>query len=457
MASGDHFENHPSASELESFLLGEMGPRRAAPVIAHLLRGCARCRQHMAPLASMVFSEAPSTPAAPSAAGSEYDFPLFKAFASARRYAAEAALKKASAKYTTKTFPQELAASKPEKVAPALGDSRMRCETLLERCRAMRHSDPEGIVLLASLAVTLAERLDSRSGSPEEIADLQAKAWSELGNAYRVSDDLAAAESSLARAAERSRQGSGDPLLLARLMDLTASLYIDQRRFEDAHRLLDCVYTIYSREGDTASAARAIISKGLSAGYAFETEQAIELLSEGIRHIVGQREPKLLLAAAHNLLWCLVDADRIQEASTLLREVRDLYSVHGERFDELKVQWLEGRIAAGFGDDEAAEQAFSQVREGYKKADLLYDAALVSLHLAALWLRQGRTAEIRGLIDEMVTIFRARNIQREALGALLMLQKALRKDQVTAALLHTVTLDLWRMERLPAKSSRSIV
>ncbi|HSG38268.1 MAG TPA: hypothetical protein VLE27_01415, partial [Thermoanaerobaculia bacterium] len=98
-----------------------------------------------------------------------------------------------------------------------------------------------------------------------------------------------------------------------------------------------------------------------------------------------------------------------------------------------------------------------RVREGYKKADLLYDAALVSLHLAALWLRQGRTAEIRGLIDEMVTIFRARNIQREALGALLMLQKALRKDQVTAALLHTVTLDLWRMERLPAKSSRPIV
>ncbi|HEV2843679.1 MAG TPA: hypothetical protein VG477_02440 [Thermoanaerobaculia bacterium] len=336
-------------------------------------------------------------------------------------------------------------------------DPRQRCETLLERCRALRYSDPEGMVLLASLAVTLAERLDTVSGKTEETADLQAKAWSELGNAYRVSDDLAAAEASLARATERSRQGSGDPLLLARLMDLTASLYIDQRRFEEADRLLDCVYAIYSREGDAPAAARAIVSRGLSAGYAFQTEQAIEFLSEGIRQIDARRDPKLLYAAAHNRLWCLVDADRIPEASTLLAEVRDLYAANGERFDELKVRWLEGRIAAGFGDEEAAERAFLQVHAGFKSADLFYDAALVSLYLATLWLRQGRTAEIRGLIDETVATFRARNIQREALGALIVLQKALRRDQVTADLLQTVLLDLWRMERLPAKSSRPIV
>lgn len=455
MASREQGENHPSATELESFLLGEMGPRRAAPVIAHLLRGCTRCQQQMAPLASVMLAEASPAPDARSSSGSEYDFPLFKAFASARRYAAETALKKVSAK----PYPQKLAVPKTEAITPSLEhlDPRRRCETLLDRCRALRYSDHEGMVLLASLAVTLADRLDTRSGRPEEIADLQARAWSELGNAYRVSDDLPAAESALARATERLRQGSGDPLLLARLMDLTASLYIDQRRFEEADRLLDCVYTIYSREGDAPAAARAIVSRGLSAGYAFQTEQAIQFLSEGIRHIDARRDPKLLFAAAHNLLWCLVDADRIPEASSLLQEVRGLYDANGERFDELKVRWLEGRIAAGLGDEEAAEQAFLEVRDGFKNADLFYDSALVSLYLATLWLRQGRTMEIRGLIDEMVATFRARNIQREALGALIVLQKALRRDQVTADLLQMTLLDLWRMERLPVKSSRPSV
>lgn len=455
MASGDR-EIHPSATELERFLLGEMEPRRAAPVIAHLLRGCDRCRQQMAPLASSMFS-GPVGSDALSDIGAEYDFPVFKAFAAARRFATESALKKATAgNASPQPYLQELVVATPP--ASEILDPWQRCETLLERCRALRYSDHEGMVLLASLAVTLAERLDSsHDRRPEDIADLQAKAWSELGNAYRVSDDLTSSESALARALERSKQGSGDPMLLARLMDLTASLYIDQRRFDDANRLLDCVYAIYSREGDAPAAARALVSRGLSAGYAFQTEQAIELLSEGVRHIDARQDPKLLFAATHNLLWCLVDADRIEEASALLREARDLYTVHGERFDNLKAHWLEGRIAAGFGDDETAERAFFQVREGYKRADLLYDAALVSLHLAALWLRQGRTAEIRGLIDEMVAIFRSRNILREALGALLILQKALRRDQMTAALLQTVTLDLWRMERLPAKSSRPIV
>jgi hypothetical protein len=76
---------------------------------------------------------------------------------------------------------------------------------------------------------------------------------------------------------------------------------------------------------------------------------------------------------------------------------------------------------------------------------------MVSLDLAAVWLRQGRTAEIKELVDEMVAVFRSRNIQREAIGALLMLRTALRKDQATAALLQAVSTELRRLERLPAR------
>src|SRR5689334_4414271 len=107
MPSGNR-ENHPSATELERFLLGEMEPRRAAPVIAHLLRGCDRCRQQMSPLASSLFS-GPVVSDAPSDVGSEYDFPVFKAFAAARRFATESALKKAmTGDSSPKPYLQEL-------------------------------------------------------------------------------------------------------------------------------------------------------------------------------------------------------------------------------------------------------------------------------------------------------------------------------------------------------------
>jgi tetratricopeptide (TPR) repeat protein len=446
---GERGERHPSAAELECFLLGEMSPRQAAPIISHLLSGCPQCRTGMAPLASMMFTSRPLAPEAAASSDAEYDFPMFKAFATARRYASN----------TARERNDEPAGSLP-KASPAfeaLSSKRSRrtdldrYEALFERCRALRYSDPEGMILAASLAVTLAERTTARQGDSPEQADLEGRAWAELGNAYRVADDLAAAEAALTHALARSKQGSGDALLFARIMDLTASLYTDQRRFKETRRLLDCVYTIYRHEGDAHAAARTFVSKGIASNYALDPEEAIGFLTEGIRQIDPARDPKLVLAAVHGLLWCLVDSGLAAEADRLLSLARPLYDVHGEHFDHLRRLWLEGRIAAQLGNADKAEETLVQVRDGFKEVDQAYDVALTSLDLASLWLNQGRTVEIKLLVDEMIAVFRARSIQREALGALLMLKKALETDQATAALLRSVTTEIWRTERFPAR------
>jgi tetratricopeptide (TPR) repeat protein len=442
---GERGERHPSAAELERFLLGELSPRQAAPIVAHLLTGCPQCRAGMAPLASLVLSPAPM-PLAPEPAprsDSEYDFPMFKAFAAARQYAATVTRESSPAKGAP-----TLEALAPKEPRPTDQD---RCEALFERCRNLRYSDPEGMVLAASLAVSLAEKAVARHGDSPGLADLEGRAWAELGNAYRLSDDLAAAEAAFARALSRSGQGTGDPLLLARIMDLTASLYIDQRRFKEARRLLDCVYSLYKRAGDEHAAARTFISKGLAANYALEPEEALRFLAEGIRQIDPARDPKLVLAAVHGLLWCLVDTGLAAEAGRLLEGARSLYDVHGEHFDHLRRLWLEGRIATHLGEGDRAEKTLQRVREGFQEADQAYTAALVSLDIATLWLDQGRTTEIKELVDELVTIFRSRSIQREALGAVLMLRKAVDTNQATAALLRTVTAELWRVERFSSR------
>jgi len=318
---------------------------------------------------------------------------------------------------------------------------------LLEQCRSLRFSDPERMILAATLAVALAERTEMTPEAAAEQADLQARAWAELGNAYRVADDLASAEHALARALDLAQHGTGDPLVLARLMDLTASLYTDQHRFEEAHRLLDWVATVYWHLGDRHLAARALISKGISVGLAFDSEEAVALLQRGIPLLDSARDPKLTLAAIHALLWCLVDCGQADKVAGLLGEIRELYAVQGEPLLNLRALWLEGRVAAGLGEDTRAEQAFLRVREGFHEAELPYTAAMASIDLAAVWLRQGRTAEIAELVDEMVAIFRSRNIQREAIAALLMLREALQKKQLTAALLQSVTTELRRLER----------
>ncbi|MEA2602018.1 MAG: hypothetical protein QOF89_3010 [Acidobacteriota bacterium] len=445
---GDRGERHPSAAELECFLLGEMSSRQATPVIAHLIRGCNHCRQRMAPLASLVLAADRRVPEPVPGDGAEYDFPLFKAFSTARRYAGALAREGSEADGRLRLFPREVPA--PEPAASGARGDRERCESLFELCRALSNSDPEGMVLAASLAVQIAERVEADSGVDPETADLRARARAELGNARRVADCLSAAEADLAQALEIAGRGTGDPLLLARLMDLTASLYMDQRKLDEAILLLDCVQAIHRQHGDPHAAGRALISQGMALGYAFESERAVEYLGQGLRQIDAGREPKIVLAATHNLLHCLVDCGRSAEAQALIGNLRALYAAYGGRFDDLRVLWLEGNIAAGLGDDEEAERSFLRVREGFEAAGLLSDIALISLHLAALWLRQGRTTEVRHMVDELVAAFRSNGIRREALGALLMFKEALHKDRVTESLLRTVTTEIWRLDRSPS-------
>jgi hypothetical protein len=449
MAEGDRGSEHPTPADLDCFLRGELSSKKAAGIVGHLLTGCARCRQAMAPLAAVILSPHSEPPEFPAERGSEYDFPLFRAFARARRYAAALERERAEA---LREWPLAAIPSPP----PLTAEQRTardwkRCEQFLERCRALRQSDPEGMVMLASLAVALSERIEPKGVTLAEIADLQAKVRAELGNARRITGDLPGAEGDLGHALHRADQGTGNGALLTHLMDLTASLFVDQRRFSEAFELLDCVEKMHRATGDLHAAGRALVSRGTAAGHALALEEAIRLLGEGLRLLDPRRDPKLVLMAIHNLLMFLPIVGRSSEAAHLLARSRALYAAYADRVDWLKARWLEGRIAAEQGDDATAETAYSEVRAGFSEAELPYDAALVSLDLAAVWLRNGRHREITGMIDETVAIFRARNIRREAIGALLMLREACERQGATAALLRTVTSELQRLEREPVR------
>lgn len=453
MAGGNRSANHPSPAQLNRFLSGQMSGSEAAPVVAHLLTRCELCREQMAPLAAAVFARG-TPPERPVWEGAQYDFPIFRAFATARRFAETLAEERRESREERplREVPPPVPLSRYER---AVRDE-LRCHTLLERSRSLRQSDPEGMVLNASLAVTIAGQIvPGHALDRAALADLQARAWAELGNARRVADDLAGSEAALASALEHAGQGTGEPRLLALLMDLTASLYVDQRRFTEAVRLLDCTHSVHHSLGEPHQAGRALISKGIATGYALDSEGAVRLLGQGLGLIDAERDPKLVLAGVHSLLYFLVESGRLSEASRLLELGRPLYAAQGGRLDELKARWLEGLIAAGLGDEAGAERALGEVRHGFADAGLPYDAALASLALAEVWLRGGRTREIKRLVAEMLSVFRARKIRREAIAALLMLQEALEQEGATVALLRDVAAELARLEREPVRKAKA--
>lgn len=442
---------HPNPAELERFLLGELPGRDTARVISHLLKGCGPCSRQMQPLASVLLRP-DRTPEEPVEVGSEYDFPLFKAFAAGRRYAASLSRERHERARDQADSPlHEVPAPKPlDPIARGLRDWE-RCGQLLARCQELRHSNPPATVTTASLAVSLAERISPDVQGPRALADLQALALAERGNARRVADDLVNAEADLKQALDRASTGTEHPRVLARILDFTASLRIDQRRLEEAGRLLDWVHYICLEMGERHEAGRALISKSNAASYALDLQEAIRLLGLGLMLIETERDPHLVLTVVHNLAYHLIDDERAEEARGLMRESRPLYAAYGGRVDQLKARWLEGRIAMRLNDLAEAEQAFQEVRTGFAEVGVTYDIALVSLDLAEIWLEQGRTLQIQSLLDDTVRVFQARGIRREAVATLLMLRDSAAAQSITTSLLRAAAETLEKLCNEPSR------
>jgi tetratricopeptide (TPR) repeat protein len=323
------------------------------------------------------------------------------------------------------------------------------CDLLLERSFAQGFPDPVQAIDLAGLAVQIAESLDSASYGRSVVQDLRTRAWSHLGNARRLASDFLGAEQALTIAESHLEDGSADPLEEARLLDFKASLLSDRGRFEEAAELIDAVIEIYAEIRDSHRQGRARISKGVFLGYAGRPAEAAAWISDGLARIDRDREPRLELMAHHNLAWFLNDCGRSTEARDLLESFRGAYREFPDVWTELRLIWLESRIAFGLGRLVEAEAGLRDARERFLIHGIGYEASMVTLDLAGLYLQQGRTAEVKKLAREMLPLFLSQDIHRQAVAALTAFQQAVEMDRCTPRLAREVAAYLMRAQRNP--------
>lgn len=431
---------HPDRATLEAFLYGLLPAGQQKGVLAHLLGGCASCRESMEPLAEAMFypgeSELELTPEQDAA----YDQAISAAFAKALAWREE-------------LQPREDTEAKIRRLLR--GDfptaagfwTWSLCETLMERSRALRHDDLQAMLRFAVLARHAAERIDPAERGPRQTADLRSRAWAELANTLRACDDLAQAETAMIRALELQAAGTGAESLLARLADLSASLFCDQRRFSEAFQMLDTAHALYERLGARHDAGRVLVMKGLYTGYAGNPAEGLQILAQGLAAIDRDQDPRLVFHVLHNILLFRVELGEFEEAGRQLQRMRPLYSRHAGPNEWVKLRGIEAKVAAGLGDLQRAEELFRQVSRDLDAAGLGYQAAIIALELAAICLQLGKKAEVRRLVDQTVATFRSVGVERETMASLVMLTEAVEKDQATLELLALVSGALQQLER----------
>ncbi|HYG63653.1 MAG TPA: hypothetical protein VEL74_13815 [Thermoanaerobaculia bacterium] len=297
-------------------------------------------------------------------------------------------------------------------------------ELLLEQSRTADFQDSQRIEHLSELALVLADQLRPESYGEPSLEDMRARAWSYIGNARRLQFDFKGAEEAFATAFHHLRRGTGDPVERALLLSFKASLCRVQGKKSQAVQLIHRAIDIFRTAGESHKAGKCLVQLAgvhLNSG---TPEEAIPLLYEALELLGDSAEPQLSFFAWHNLISGLTCTGRYLEAQSALRRTKDLYDRASLPWAGVRLRWMEGKIALGLGQVQEAEGALLEARDGFLAAGAVYEAAQVTLVLAALYHKEGRPAAIRPLAEEIAGFVDRPGKAREAQEALALLRTA---------------------------------
>lgn len=340
-------------------------------------------------------------------------------------------------------YPEQLRAVEADEDLHAWG----LCRLILTKSREAVFSDPARAVDLANLALQVVRHL-GEAYDPSWILDLRARCFAYLGNARRVLGELRSAEDAFSKAnACLSRSGTGNLEVQAEVVSLESSLRRAQRRLPESAELVDMALEIYQQTGNRQGVAKSLLKKAKLREEMDDLPGSIKLLRNAASEIDPQRERRLFNVARYNLLGCLALAERYADAEQLLPEVRDLFLEDAQSIDFLRLQWTEGLIHLGLGRLGPAEAAFREVQREFLARGMGYDAALVSLDLARLYAQEGCVDDLKKLAAELLPVFEARDVHREAIVALLIFQRACEEERTTVEMIREVAGFLRRERR----------
>ena len=447
--------DHPDSRRLATFVAGADEPDEAALVRGHLLDGrCLRCLRE----ANRALAVAQELTAKAARRGLRAPVGSEERRASLERVARQvergAFLHEVEEALAAELL-EELLLLAPNDRREAVRESwRFHllgfAEHLAERARSEVFEDVARAVELGRLAVEAGDCLETAVYGRPEVLTAQSRAWAALGNALRASTDLVEADRVLAVAERLLESADGDPQERIDFLSLLASLRGQQGRYEEARSLLAEAVALSRGHADPRVEGKLLVKLARVLGESGEPAEAILALEEADSLLDKARDGELVLIARHARAGWLVDCDRASEAAELFEGLAPAWAAHFRSLGQAqRLTWLSGWIAWGQGDLARAEEDFLSVQAAFREHEADYDYALVSLDLAAFYLEQGRTAEVRRLAEEMIPIFRSREIHRHALAALVLIQRSIEAETATVALLRDVARYLQRARHNP--------
>lgn len=334
-----------------------------------------------------------------------------------------------------KDLPEEMALA-VVRVAEEL-QSWALCEKVCEESVRETSRSLQRAAALARLAVETAEKVQGPEGWCKRV---RGYAGAHGPNVLRVAGELQLADAGLEEAKRLWLAGTdpGGVLDPGRLLSLEASLRRDQRRFEEALKLLDEAAAV----GRTPE--QLMITKAFTLEAMGEEQKAVDTLLQAEPLVESRGDLRLRYMLRYNLAINYCHMRRYREAAELAREVRELVSQRGDTHEVTRIIGLEGRIEVGLGRPDEGLKLLGEARRRFAAASMSYDVALLLLEEASLLLEQGQAIQVKKLADDLARIFGAKGVHREALAALRLFYQAVQGETATPELARSVLRYLLR-------------
>lgn len=304
-------------------------------------------------------------------------------------------------------------------------------ELLLAASHDLGVHDAGASVDLARLALAVIDRLDPHRYGSGLVADLKARAWAYVGDAWRQGANPTAAQEAFRLAESHLRRGSGDPLEEAEVLCLAAGLLGDEGETSRALEYLDRATTLFLEARDSRSLGFALIRKGRLFARNQRAEEAAEFLRGGLQLLAPADPARFVAEVRGELARVLLTLGRLEEAWQEIGRARSTGDAALDPRVASRLTWIEGRVANAMGLGAEAESRLRSARNEALTLGHGGDAALAHLDLAELFAgrpHDERKAGFLEIVRETPRVLTAPGLERCAATVVLLVQQAADKN-----------------------------
>lgn len=311
--------------------------------------------------------------------------------------------------------------------------------------------DPQEGLALSNLATAIAETLPADAYPPVVLAQIQAQAWKDRGQALacvaRYDDSLAALDHARGRL-ERYGTLAHDRAVVefARAMTLR-----EMDRHEESLAILCDSKAVFRDHGDSRLYLVCGNVEGMVVARLGDFHGASEIWLDLLPSAVQQRDRRLEACLHNNLGYTAVELGEYEQANVHLSTAMAIFNDLGLPIEVAKSELARGRMLVRKGDLDAGITVLHRTRATFLHHAMVEEAGLCGLDIVDAMLTRGVPAEAEALARCIVDDFTAAELNARAISAVGYLSETIAARRASGAVVHQVRQYIYALRKDPQR------